>query len=68
MVQTPQQRRANEKFAREQQARMGKPKDSLKKTTKEVPKSPISVYWLIVLAFVIFGGIVFELISRMVGR
>jgi hypothetical protein len=45
-AQTPQQRRANAKFVREQEARRGKSEDQLKKRTKETPKSPISPVWL----------------------
>lgn len=45
-VQTPTQRRANAKFAKEQEARMGKSTDQLKKRTKETPKSPISPLWI----------------------
>lgn len=45
-AQTPQQRRANLKFARDQEARRGKSSEELKKKNKEVPKSPISPVWL----------------------
>ncbi|KAK3308628.1 uncharacterized protein B0T15DRAFT_113322 [Chaetomium strumarium] len=64
MVQTPQQRRANLKFAKENEARMGKSEDQIKKRAKVVAKSPISPIWLGLLAFVVFGGLVFEIISR----
>ncbi|KAF3770701.1 hypothetical protein M406DRAFT_320479 [Cryphonectria parasitica EP155] len=64
MAQTPQQRRANAKFAKEQDARRGKSSEEIKKRNKEVTKSPISPVWLGVLAFVVFGGIVFEVLSR----
>ncbi|KAK2047776.1 hypothetical protein LZ31DRAFT_592146 [Colletotrichum somersetense] len=66
-AQTPQQRRANAKFAKDNESRMGKSEDQIKKRTKEAPKSPISPVWLGLLAFVIFGGIVFEAFSRMFG-
>jgi hypothetical protein len=45
-AQTPQQRRANEKFQKEQEARRGKSEDQLKKKTKEVVRAPISPLWL----------------------
>ncbi|KAK1464661.1 hypothetical protein CCUS01_07908 [Colletotrichum cuscutae] len=66
-AQTPQQRRANAKFAKDNEFRMGKSEDQIKKRTKEAPKSPISPIWLILLGFVVFGGIVFEVLSRMFG-
>ncbi|EFX01507.1 hypothetical protein CMQ_6449 [Grosmannia clavigera kw1407] len=64
MVQTPEQRRRNLKFARSQDARRGKSEADIKKRSKEVQKSPVSPIWLGVLGFVVFGGLVFELISR----
>ncbi|TFB05089.1 hypothetical protein CCMA1212_002438 [Trichoderma ghanense] len=66
-AQTLEQRRRNAKFAKDQEAKMGKSEDQLKKRAKETPKSPISVFWLAVLAFVVFGGLVFELLSRFFG-
>jgi len=59
MAQTPQQRKANEKFAKREEAKRGKPEKSVK---KQKFKSPISQGWLIVIGFAVFGGIVFELI------
>ncbi|KAK4156475.1 hypothetical protein C8A00DRAFT_30643 [Chaetomidium leptoderma] len=64
MAQTPQQRRANLKFAKDQEARMGKSEDQIKKRVKEAPKSPISPIWFILLGFVVFGGLLFEVMSR----
>ncbi|KXX78429.1 Protein YSY6 [Madurella mycetomatis] len=64
MAQTPQQRRANLKFAKEQEARRGKSEDQIKKRAKDLPKSPISPVWLALLGFVVFGGLIFEVISR----
>ncbi|CAN8095651.1 unnamed protein product [Discula destructiva] len=64
MAQTPQQRRANAKFVKDQEARRGKSSEELKKKTKQSFKSPISPIWLGIFAFVIFGGIIFEVISR----
>ncbi|KAL2135576.1 hypothetical protein VTI74DRAFT_8055 [Chaetomium olivicolor] len=64
MAQTPQQRRANLKFAKENEARMGKSEEQIKKRAKDTPKSPISPVWLVLLGFVVFGGLIFEIISR----
>ncbi|PMD13776.1 hypothetical protein NA56DRAFT_651430 [Hyaloscypha hepaticicola] len=44
MVQTPQQRKANEKFKKAQDAKRGKPASEIKK--RENFKSPISPLWL----------------------
>ncbi|KAK3327561.1 hypothetical protein B0T19DRAFT_441531 [Cercophora scortea] len=63
-AQTPQQRRANAKFVKDQEARRGKSEDQLKKKVEKAQKSPISPIWLGVLAFIIIGGLVFELLSR----
>lgn len=68
MAQTPQQRRANAKFFKEQEANRGKSKDEIKKKTKEAFKSPISPLWLGVLGFIIFGGLIFEVLSRLFVR
>ncbi|KAK3995663.1 hypothetical protein QBC44DRAFT_320054 [Cladorrhinum sp. PSN332] len=64
MAQTPQQRRANQKFAKENESRMGKSEDQLKKKEKRDLKSPISPIWLFLLAFVVVGGLFFEVLSR----
>jgi hypothetical protein len=45
-AQTPQQRRANLKFTKDQEARRGKSEDQIKKRVKTVTKSPISPIWL----------------------
>lgn len=45
-AQTPQQRRANAKFFKEQEANRGKSREEIKKKTKEAFKSPISPLWL----------------------
>lgn len=68
MAQTPEQRRRNAKFVRDQQARMGKSEENLAKRNKPVTKSPISPIWLVILAFVVFGGLIFEVLSRIFGR
>jgi len=62
MAQTPQQRKAKEKFKKSQDAKRGKPASEIKK--KEDFKSPISPLWLGLLGFVVFGGLIFELLSR----
>ncbi|KAI0471990.1 hypothetical protein GGR56DRAFT_677843 [Xylariaceae sp. FL0804] len=67
-AQTPEQRRRNAKFVRDQDARRGKSEAELRKRTRESPKSPISPFWLGILAFVVFGGLVFELVSRVFFR
>ncbi|KAM5342696.1 hypothetical protein ACJ41O_013662 [Fusarium nematophilum] len=67
MAQTLEQRRRNAKFAKENEAKMGKSEDQIKKPTKEVQKSPISIFWIVLLGFVVFGGLVFEAISRFFG-
>jgi len=45
-AQTPEQRRRNAKFVKEQDARRGKSDADVKKLAKEVQKSPISPVWL----------------------
>ncbi|KAI0977365.1 hypothetical protein F4678DRAFT_412714 [Xylaria arbuscula] len=64
MAQTLEQRRRNAKFAKDQDARRGKAETDVKKRTKDTPKSPISPFWLGILGFIVFGGLLFELISR----
>ncbi|KUI56738.1 Protein YSY6 [Cytospora mali] len=64
-AQTPQQRRANLKFAKQNEAKMGKSEEDVKKMIKkETAKAPISPLWLGLLGFVVFGGIIFEVLSR----
>ncbi|PGH01270.1 hypothetical protein GX51_05325 [Blastomyces parvus] len=58
-VQTPQQRRANERFAKLEAAKRGKPEAVVK--SKPKAKSPVPVGWVVVLAFVVCGGMLFEL-------
>ncbi|KAH8588413.1 hypothetical protein B0O99DRAFT_361832 [Bisporella sp. PMI_857] len=62
MAQTPQQRKANAKFSKDIEKKMGKPAQEVKK--KQDFKSPVSKFWLGLLAFVVFGGLIFELLSR----
>ncbi|OJD18581.1 hypothetical protein AJ78_01422 [Emergomyces pasteurianus Ep9510] len=60
MAQTPQQRRANERFAKLEAAKRGKSEADGK--SKPKPKSPVPVGWVVVLAFVVCGGMLFELV------
>jgi len=60
MAQTPQQRKANEKYAKREAAKRGKPESTAKSKLKS--KSPVSTGWIVVLAFVVCGGILFELL------
>ncbi|ODV72703.1 Ysy6p CYBJADRAFT_168248 [Cyberlindnera jadinii NRRL Y-1542] len=55
-IQTPKQRLANEKFYKKHEKQMGKPKPKTKK------ESPVSTGWIILLAFLIGGGAVLEII------
>ncbi|KAM3516047.1 hypothetical protein MY11210_000329 [Beauveria gryllotalpidicola] len=68
MAQTPEQRRRNAKFAKEQEARMGKSIEQIKKREKVVQKPSISPFWIVLLAFVVFGGLIFEVIARWWGQ
>ncbi|KIN03826.1 hypothetical protein OIDMADRAFT_118078, partial [Oidiodendron maius Zn] len=64
--QTPEQRKRNQKFAKGLTAKMGKPQSEIKK--KQDFKSPISPLYLGLLGFVVFGGLIFELLSRIFFR
>ncbi|KAI9812652.1 MAG: hypothetical protein M1832_000372 [Thelocarpon impressellum] len=64
MAQTPQQRKANEKYARQEASKRGKPESAVK--AKQNFKSPISTVWIVLLAFVVCGGLVFELLRLFV--
>jgi len=59
---------SNQKFAKENTAKMGKPEGSTLKKKQQTFKSPVSPIWLVLLAFVVFGGLIFELISRIFFR
>ncbi|KAH8726353.1 hypothetical protein GQ44DRAFT_706161 [Phaeosphaeriaceae sp. PMI808] len=62
MAQTPQQRQANMRFAKAQEKKMGKPETVV--VEKRGPqKSPISKIWIILLGFVLCGGLIFELLK-----
>ncbi|KAF2222089.1 hypothetical protein BDZ85DRAFT_220753 [Elsinoe ampelina] len=67
MAQTPQQRRANEAFAKAEASKRGKPEGAIKQ--KRAPqKSPISQGWVYALIFVVCGGLVFELVRVVFDR
>lgn len=68
MAQTLEQRKRNAKFIKDQEARRGKSEGDIKKRSKENAKSPISPVWLIILGFLIFGGLIFEVIQRIFFR
>ncbi|KAL4745074.1 hypothetical protein BDW72DRAFT_66716 [Aspergillus terricola var. indicus] len=59
MTQTPQQRRANEKFAKHEAYKRGKPKTT---TIKHNAKPSLSTGWVVLLAFVVCGGLIFEVL------
>ncbi|KPM41623.1 hypothetical protein AK830_g4892 [Neonectria ditissima] len=63
-AQTPEQRRRNAKFAKDNESRMGKSEEQTKKRVEKVTKSPISIFWLVLLGFIIFGGLVFEVMAK----
>jgi len=60
MAQTPQQRKANAKFAKTEEEKRGKPVPPKK---REVQKSPYGPIVLGLLVFVVCGGIIFELLK-----
>ncbi|KAL5360755.1 hypothetical protein BJX96DRAFT_150812 [Aspergillus floccosus] len=60
MAQTPQQRKANERYAKTEAAKRGKGKTVVKQ--KQQQKSPVSIGWVVLLAFVVCGGLAFELL------
>jgi len=60
MAQTPQQRKANERYAKQEASKRGKPESAVKQKPKYKP--PISPLWIGILVFVLCGGIIFELI------
>ncbi|KAH9844471.1 Endoplasmic reticulum, stress-associated Ramp4 [Teratosphaeria destructans] len=62
MAQTPQQRRANEQFAKSEAAKRGKPQAQIKKKSEKPAKAPVSRVALYLLLFVVCGGLVFELL------
>ncbi|KAL1793242.1 hypothetical protein ACET3X_008224 [Alternaria dauci] len=63
MAQTPQQRQANMRFAKAQEKKMGQPASTDPVVKKRAPqRSPISKFWIIVLAFMLVGGLLFEVL------
>ncbi|KKK14601.1 hypothetical protein ARAM_006397, partial [Aspergillus rambellii] len=65
-AQTPQQRRANEKFAKHESAKRGKSKTTVSKQSSK-PSLPIgwvanAIDRIALLAFVVCGGLIFELL------
>ncbi|CAG8288504.1 unnamed protein product [Penicillium olsonii] len=60
MAQTPQQRRANDRFAKTEAAKRGKAPTTVK--PKKNTKSPLSATWVVLLAFVVCGGLLLELL------
>ncbi|KAF3049414.1 hypothetical protein E8E11_000875 [Didymella keratinophila] len=63
MAQTPQQRQANARYAKAQEKKMGKPESAQVVKPRGPQKSPISKTWIIVLAFVLCGGLLFEVLK-----
>ncbi|KAH9860646.1 hypothetical protein J1614_011977 [Plenodomus biglobosus] len=62
MAQTPQQRQANMRFAKAQEKKMGMPEQPVVPRKVGPQKSPISKVWIILLAFVLCGGLLFEVL------
>ncbi|KAK2768795.1 hypothetical protein FQN54_000651 [Arachnomyces sp. PD_36] len=60
-AQTPKQRMANAKYAKREEQKRAKPEAAVK-TQKQSFKSPISAGWVVLLAFVVCGGVFFELL------
>ncbi|PGH06580.1 hypothetical protein AJ80_08139 [Polytolypa hystricis UAMH7299] len=60
-AQTPTQRRANERFAKHEAAKRGKPETIVKQKPKS--KSPLPIVWVVVLAFIVCGGVIFEFLK-----
>ncbi|KAL5604060.1 hypothetical protein BROUX41_002049 [Berkeleyomyces rouxiae] len=61
--QTLEQRRRNALFAKKQESRMGKSESDFNKKIQDKPKAAVSPIVLALLAFVVIGGLVFELIA-----
>ncbi|RAL60985.1 hypothetical protein DID88_010081 [Monilinia fructigena] len=66
MVQTPAQRKANLKFAATNESKQGKSEAQLHKKELKKQKSPISKGWLYLLAFVLIGGLVVDVLFRII--
>ncbi|KAF8247455.1 hypothetical protein K440DRAFT_628657 [Wilcoxina mikolae CBS 423.85] len=67
MVQTLYQRKANEKFAKQQEKKMGKPETAIKEK-KRSTKSKLSGMWLVLLIFAVLGGLLFEFVRLIWSR
>ncbi|KAK5122420.1 hypothetical protein LTR85_004004 [Meristemomyces frigidus] len=67
MAQTPQQRRANEQFARAENAKRGKPQSDIKKKNEKPQKPPIPMSYVYVMLFVVCGSIIFQLLQAIFG-
>lgn len=63
MAQTPQQRQANMRFAKAQEKKMGMPEQPVLPRKMGPQKSPISKVWIVILAFVLCGGLLFEVLK-----
>ncbi|KAF2630620.1 hypothetical protein BU25DRAFT_455713 [Macroventuria anomochaeta] len=51
------------RFAKSQERKMGKPETAQVVKPRGPQKSPISKIWIIVLAFVLCGGLLFEILK-----
>ncbi|KAK9452331.1 uncharacterized protein V1518DRAFT_410937 [Limtongia smithiae] len=63
MVQTPTQRRANEKYARREERKHGKAASA----THKAEKPPISKIWIYMFIFLLAGGVILEVINLFFG-
>ncbi|PGH18751.1 hypothetical protein AJ79_00164 [Helicocarpus griseus UAMH5409] len=59
-AQTPQQRRANERYAKQEATKRGRPETVIKAKPKQ--KSPVPIVSVVILAFVLCGGFLFEVL------
>ncbi|KAJ8096812.1 hypothetical protein POJ06DRAFT_263474 [Lipomyces tetrasporus] len=66
MAQTPTQRLANQKYAKREEKKHGKPESLTAK--KNVEKPTISKGWIYVFAFLIAGGLILEILNLIFGR
>ncbi|PYI28089.1 hypothetical protein BP00DRAFT_352027 [Aspergillus indologenus CBS 114.80] len=60
-AQTPQQRKANERYAKHEAAKRGK--GGVMAKPKQHSRSPVSTGCIVILAFVVCGGIFLELLG-----
>jgi len=60
MVQTLYQQKANQKFARREEKKMGKSSEALQKKRKS--KVSVSGVWLALMLFAVLGGLIFEFV------